>query len=154
MKTMIAMAGFFALSAAHADVFKCTDAASGKTVYQEKPCQTGAAEKVDIKAFDPNKIAEAQAKLAEQLKQAAEREAAAAEAARKERDLQAKEAIAAEARNQANAINRNTEALENTNQPATPLYYYMGPPVVVAPTPPPRGTPTPEPKPRPRGNDR
>lgn len=148
MKKMIVFAGFFMLNAAQADVFKCVDP-SGKTVYQETPCQSGAAEKVDIKAFDPNRIAEAQAKLAEQLKQAEEREAAAAEAAQKERDIQAKEAIAAEARNRTNAINRNTQAIENVNQTPAPVYY-VAPPIFTTPVP----SPTPRPPRDSRDNGR
>jgi hypothetical protein len=144
MKSIIMIAGFFMFGAAHAEVFKCMDP-SGKVIYQAKPCEAGSQGQVNIKAFDPNKIAEAQAKLAERVKQDAERQQAAAAAAQKERDIQSREAIAAQTRNQTDAINRNAQALENVNQ-APPAVYYMLPPVT-APLPPPNNTPRREPRP-------
>jgi hypothetical protein len=134
MKKIIVVAGFFAMSAAQAEVYKCTDPA-GKIIYQSTECTTGSAGQVDIKQFDPKKIAEAQAKLAESLKRDAELEAAAAEAAQKERELETREALASQVRNQAEALNRNAAAQENANQIPQTNYYIAPPPAYVAPAP-------------------
>lgn len=144
MKTMFMLAGLFVLGAAHAEVYKCIGQGE-KVIYQERPCETRSAGQVTIKPFDPDKIAEAQAKLAESLKQDAEREAAAAEAAQKERELQAQEAMLSQARNRTDAINRNTQALETNNQAQPPVYYYPAPQVIMPPR---NNNPPPNPRPQ------
>jgi hypothetical protein len=141
MKEMIAIAGFFLVGTVHAEVYKCQKP-SGGIEYQSTPCATGPTEEVKIEAFDPDKISAAQAKLAESVKQQAEREAAAAETARKERDTAAREAIVAGIRSQASALNRNTQALQNANQ-APPVYV----PYTVVPTMPPAQPIQPKPLP-------
>lgn len=110
--------GWLLLGTAHAEVYKCKDAV-GKIKYQSTPCTNGEGGAVHMDTIDPNVTAEAQAKLAEQVRQDQEQQAVEAEAAARERQVQAQEAIAEEIRNQTDAINRNTEVFENrmSNQP-------------------------------------
>ncbi|MDD1622895.1 MAG: DUF4124 domain-containing protein [Methylococcaceae bacterium] len=106
----------------NAEVFKCIGNA-GKTVYQEKPCQTAVkSQQLDIKG-DPAKEAEAKAKLealqtendarrAERLK--AEKEAAAQRNQAEQTDALKRSAFAQQ--QQATAQQRQAEALEKQNQ--------------------------------------
>jgi hypothetical protein len=140
MRKIIALAGFFVLDAAQAGVYKCTDP-GGKIIYQSTECTTGSAEQVNIKQFDADRIAEAQSKLSESLKEDAERETAAAEAAQKESELEARQELADQVRNQTDALNRNAEALESRNRVPPPVYYA---PATVVPAPA-TASPTPAP---------
>ncbi|MGR8935661.1 MAG: hypothetical protein ACU837_14920 [Gammaproteobacteria bacterium] len=115
MKKILMIAALTIVGSAHAEVYKCLGPGN-KIIYQERPCETRSVGQVNIKPFDPKKIAEAQEKLSESLKHAAEREASAAEAAQKERDLQTREELISEAQQRTDAINRNTETFENVYQ--------------------------------------
>lgn len=122
MRMLILAVMVLGCGAANAEVFKCTGSL-GKTVYQEKPCQTAVkSQQLDIKG-DPAKEAEAKAKLealqtenearkAQRLQ--AEKEAAAQRNQAEQTDALRRSALAQQ--QQAAAQQRQAEALERQNQ--------------------------------------
>jgi hypothetical protein len=118
---------------AQAEVFKCK-LASGKIVYQSKPCPRVAIDQniIEIKKLSPAQIEEAQNKLkAWQAEQAANEEAKIKAAKELQEEIERQETINALNRNaiaqqqQAIAAQRQAEALEQRNNSNT--FFYNGP---------------------------
>lgn len=113
-----------------AQVYKC-ESETGGIQYQDTECKGKEKQsEVTIKKFDENKIRQAQEKLAEKLKKREEMEKAIAEAENRERELRALEQIGRTrekmvnaTRNQTNAIDRNTEAMQSKSYGYRPYYY-------------------------------
>lgn len=109
-------------TAVQAEVFKCTGG-SGKTVYQEKPCQAAVkSQQLDIKA-DPEQEAAAKAKLEALETEYAARKAAQIEAEKESaaiknqtEQVEALKRSALAQQQQAAAQQRQAEALERQNQ--------------------------------------
>ena len=116
-----------------AQIFKC-DAGKGKIVYQDKECTNSSKQsEVAVHEIEPNIIFEAQEYLNREFQQRAELEAAREERALKERKIMAIEAqarsnedLANAARENAIAIEENTEAVKYGNQRSN-VYYYNPP---------------------------
>lgn len=140
-------------SSATAEVFKCIEK-HGKTSYQSKPCQTAVKElQLNIQS-DPEKEAEAKAKLqaiqAEyEAEKAAKQESEKQEAAERNEeaslDIARRSAIAQQ--EQAEAQKRQAEALEKQNQVNDrPVYVIPPPPPPIVREPREPGKPIPLPK--------
>jgi CBS-domain-containing membrane protein len=133
MKTVMVIALVLMLNIAQAQIYKC-EGAKGKVVYQDKECTSSSKQsEVSVQEFDPEKTLEAQEKLNRELRQREELEAARAEQEMKERKIMAIEAqarsnedLANAARENALAIEKNTEAVQYGNQRSN-VYYYNPP---------------------------
>ncbi len=131
MKRLLFIAAFAAAGGVHGEVFKCTTA-QGKVIYQDHECAASSREKaLQIEQFDKQKIARAREKLARELQQRQQLEAQRLEEQRQLRALQALEqqavssrALVDETRLQTEAIEENTEAVQNDSNRSGNVYYY------------------------------
>ncbi len=114
-----------------AQIFKC-EMNNGKIVYQQTECTNSKKQKeIIVEEFDQDKILKAQEKLNRELEQHYQLRAAEAEQALKEREILAieeqarnTEELSNAARDNADAIERNTEAVRSRGQRD---YYYYNP---------------------------
>ena len=133
MKLVIVIALVLMLNTVQAQIFKC-ETIKGKIVYQDKECANSSKQKeVVLQKFDPDKILEAQKKLSRELLQHEELQAARAERALRERKIMAIESqirsnkdLSNAARENAYALDRNTEAIIYRNRRSN--VYYFNPP--------------------------
>lgn len=106
----------------HAEIYKC-ETANGNIAYQQLPCASSANQStVSIQTIEQEQIEAAQLKLQQELQEREELEAQRAEALKqqqqaqlKEQELRLKEEIIDQTKLQTQAIQENTEALENNN---------------------------------------
>ena len=111
------------------EVFKC-EAADGSVSYQQQECGVTAGQStVEIEKIDPDRVQQAQQKLNQELQERAQLEARQAEQERKNKELQIKaqraqyeQQMINETKLQTQAIQENTEALEN-QQYSDRVYY-------------------------------
>ena len=128
MKLFIIIAFMLTISTVQAQVFKC-ETNNGKIVYQQTECTNSKKqEEIIIEEFDQDKILKAQEKLNTELQQHYQMEAARAEHDLKEREIMAiedqarsNEDLSDAARDNAYAIERNTDAIRSRGQGD---YYY------------------------------
>ena len=133
MRLVMMIALVLIVNTAQAQIFKC-DTGKGKVIYQDKECTNSSKQsEVTVQEFDPEKTLAAQEKLNRELQQRAKLEAAREERALKERKIMAIEAqarsnedLANAARENAIAIEENTEAVRYGNQRSN-VYYYNPP---------------------------
>ena len=133
MKPMTIIALVLFVNTVQAQIFKC-ETGKGKIIYQDKECTISSKQsEVAVQEIDPKITLEAQEKLDRELQQRAELEAAREEQALKERKIMAIEAqarsnedLANAARENAIAIEENTEAVRYGNQRSN-VYYYNPP---------------------------
>lgn len=113
-----------------AEIFKCTSA-EGAVYFQDNPCEKGLRQSaVEIKPVDQEKIIQAKEKQAQELKQwrAEQKEQAAAELKEREvlaleQDVRAKRELAEATLQQTQAIENNSDAMQNNYTGYWPYYY-------------------------------
>ncbi len=113
-----------------AQVYKC-ESKTGSVRYQDTECRSHKEQsELTIDKFDENKIRQAQEKLKNELKKREEMEKIRVEAENRERELRAleqigwsREEMVNATRDQTNAINRNTEAVQSRGYGYRPYYF-------------------------------
>lgn len=130
MKIVTIVFLFLVSTAVQAEVYKCTTE-TGRVVYQSNECADGREQsEISITPFDQQKYEEAHAKMQQDVKQWQEGRQAQAEADRQKRDMQLQEQtmqtardIAESARNQAEILDPNTQAILRSNHGRSRGYY-------------------------------
>ncbi len=113
-----------------AQIYKC-ESETGAVRYQDAVCRDEKNQsELTIEKFDENKIKLAQEKLKNELKKREEMEIIRAEAESRERELRAleqigwsREEMVNATRDQTDAINRNTEAVQSRSYGYRPYYF-------------------------------
>ena len=131
MKLFMIIAFMLTVNTVQAQIFKC-ETNNGKIVYQQTQCNNSKKQKeIIVEKFDQDKIIKAQEKLSKKIEIHNQLRAAEAEQALKEREILAieeqarnTEELSNAARDNADAIERNTEAARSRGQ----RDYYYNPP--------------------------
>jgi len=114
---------------AQAEIFKCKQI-NGRYTFQDKPCANIKRQsKVTVQFVDPDKVIEAQKKLSEELQQRRKLKATQVERVQKEREIIAIEdqarsnnQLVETARENVEAIERNTAAIKSKSNNRTLFY--------------------------------